>query len=60
MGEIIRSDILIEGEGLTAAVLSYYLSTMKQDKSINLVLHKRENISSPIYTSGSIFPIFKL
>ena len=60
MDEIIQSDILIEGEGLTAAILSYYLSTMKHDKSINLVLHKRENIGSPIYTSGSISPIFKL
>ena len=60
MDENIKSDILIEGEGLVAAIFSYFLSTKNQDKTINLVLRKRENISSTIYTPGSIFPIFKL
>jgi hypothetical protein len=59
MDENIQSDILIEGEGLVAAMFSYFLSTKNQDKSINLVLRKRENINSTIYTPGSIFPIFK-
>ncbi len=60
MDENIQSDILIEGEGLVAAMFSYFLSTKNQDKTINLVLRKTENINSTIYTPGSIFPLFKL
>ena len=59
MDKNIQSDVLIEGDGLVAAIFSYFLSKKYQDKSINLVLRKKENVSSTIYTPGSIFPIFK-
>ncbi|MCE7743181.1 MAG: FAD-dependent oxidoreductase [Candidatus Heimdallarchaeota archaeon] len=60
MVEKIESDILVEGEGITAVALAYFLSKYKTDSSINLVLREQKGLNLSHFNPGIILPIFQL
>lgn len=53
------TDILVEGNGLTAASLAYYLSKYNTDKDITLLLNESSKNAIPFITPGVILPIFE-
>ena len=59
MVEIIESDILVEGEGITAAALAYFLSRNNPNKSINLILKETEGLNRSHFNPGILIPIFQ-
>ncbi len=60
MEEKIESDILIEGEGITAVALAYFLSEYKKNETINLVLREQEELNLSLFNPGLILPVFQL
>jgi len=60
MVEKIESDILIEGEGITAVSLAYFISERNPEKSINLVLGEPQGLNMSHFNPGIILPIFSL
>ncbi len=60
MVEKIESDILVEGEGITAVALAYFLSKHKPDENINLVLKQSKGLNLSHFNPGIILPIFQL
>ena len=60
MVEKIESDILIEGEGISAVALAYFLSKYHEKKSINLVLREQKGLNLAHFNPGIILPIFQL
>ncbi|MHA1199525.1 MAG: FAD-dependent oxidoreductase [Candidatus Heimdallarchaeaceae archaeon] len=60
MVEKIESDILIEGEGITAVALAYFLSKYKTDARINLVLREQKGLNLSLFNPGIILPVFQL
>ena len=60
MAEKIESDILIEGEGITAVALAYFLSKYKKNESIHLILRDSNDLKLPHFNPGIVTPIFQL
>ena len=60
MVEKFRSDIIIEGSGLSASALAYYVSLHNTDDVIILIQRDTKKTSTPNFTPGFSFPQFDL
>jgi hypothetical protein len=60
MVEKFRSDIIIEGNGLSASALAYYVSLHNTDDVIILIQRETKEVSIPNFTPGFSFPQFDL
>ncbi|MCG3225631.1 MAG: hypothetical protein H7645_01825 [Candidatus Heimdallarchaeota archaeon] len=60
MVEKFRSDIIIEGSGLSASALAYYVSLHNTDDVIILIRRETKETNTPNFTPGFSFPQFDL
>ncbi|NPD87875.1 MAG: hypothetical protein HGN29_04080 [Asgard group archaeon] len=60
MVEKFRSDIIIEGSGLSASALAYYISLHNDDDVIILIQGETKETDIPNFTPGFSFPQFDL
>jgi len=54
------SDIVIEGNSLTAAALAYFLSHHNENETITLINEEKKEHNISYFTPGIIMPIFQL
>ena len=60
MDKMKRSDIVVEGNSLTAAALAYFLSLYNENETISLISIEKREQSTSYFTPGIIMPIFQL
>ena len=60
MDRMKRSNIVIEGNSLTASVLAYFLSLYNENETITLINIERDEQNIAQFTPGIIMPIFQL
>ncbi|MCG3217216.1 MAG: hypothetical protein KAS63_10840 [Candidatus Heimdallarchaeota archaeon] len=60
MDRMYRSDIIIEGNSLTASALAYFLSLNNETDTITLIQKKKEEFNIPNSIPGIIAPVFQL
>ncbi|MBA7554033.1 hypothetical protein ES705_46645 [subsurface metagenome] len=60
MNKIVEADILVEGNGLTAVTLAYFLSKNNKNKEIVLLEHGNPPLKHQLFIPGVIMPLFEL
>lgn len=60
MSKIVEADIIVEGNGLTAVTLAYFLSKNNNNKKIILLEHGNPPLKHQLFIPGVIMPLFEL
>ncbi len=60
MSKIVEADIIVEGNGLTAVTLAYFLSKNNKNKEIVLLEHGNPPLKHQLFIPGVIMPLFEL
>ncbi len=60
MNKIVEADILVEGNGLIAVTLAYFLSKNNKNKEIVLLEHGNPPLKHQLFIPGVIMPLFEL